>query len=94
MTTHEADRNRSRLMVAVGTLAALVLGGVLLFGVYGKALDPDGFTKHMETNGIVVPGLDLDLTFGLPPRFSWRCSRSPETLIGAAGVFNVRRLWS
>lgn len=93
MTTHEADRNRSRPMVAVGTLAAFVLGGVLLFGVYGKALDPDGFTKHMETNGIVVPGLDLDLTFGLPPRFMALFTLFLETLIGALLLFNVRRLW-
>ncbi len=84
---------RRPLFVAIGVFAAFVVGAVLLYGVYGKALNPDAWVRHVEDQGIVVPLLRLDLTFGLPSDVFAVLAIFVEGLVGLLLVFSVRRLW-
>lgn len=68
----------------LGTLGALVLGGVLLFSAWAKALDPLGFARQIETEG-------LDFLFSA--RAVAFLALALEIALGAALVLGMRRLW-
>jgi uncharacterized membrane protein YphA (DoxX/SURF4 family) len=69
----------------VGTLAAFVLGAVLLVAVYAKALDPAGFAEQIRTEGLFA-GL-------IPASVAALIALGIEAALGLALVLNVRRLW-
>ena len=76
---------------AIGTLAGLVVGGVLLFSVYGKALDPEGFAAHLAAQDLTVAGVDL--TLGIEPLHLAWATLVVEAFLGVLLVLGVRRLW-
>lgn len=69
---------------ALGTLGGVVLGGVLLFGAWAKALDPMAFAEQIRLEG---------LDFLLPAVAVAFVALALETGLGTALLFGVRRLW-
>ena len=69
---------------AVGTLAALFLGGVFLAAVWGKMFDPTAFAEV-----IAVEGLD----FWIDAKTFAYLALGVEAAIGLALAFNMRQLW-
>jgi methylamine utilization protein MauE len=73
-----------RLGRAIGTLGGCVLGGILLFAVWGKALDPAAFAEQIHADG-----LDRLLPAGVLALLALAL----EAGIGLALLLAVRRLW-
>jgi hypothetical protein len=69
---------------ALGTAAAVVLGGVFLFAAYAKAIDPEAFAEQIRAEG---------LTLGLPVAALALAGLALEAGLGTALVLAVRRLW-
>lgn len=68
----------------LGVLGAVVLGAVLLFGAWAKALDPVAFAEQIHQQGLdVVLSARVVATFAI----------LLEVGLGMALVLNVRRLW-
>jgi uncharacterized membrane protein YphA (DoxX/SURF4 family) len=68
----------------VGTVAGLVLGAVLLFAVWAKALDPSAFAEQIRAEG---------LDFLLSAQTVALIALALEAGLGLALLFGVRRLW-
>jgi uncharacterized membrane protein YphA (DoxX/SURF4 family) len=68
----------------IGTFAGAFLGGVLLFAVWAKALDPAGFAEQIR-----VEGLD----FALPAQGVALIALTLETGLGLALLLGLRRSW-
>ncbi len=68
----------------VGTIAGAFLGAVLLFAVYGKAIDPAGFEEQIHGEG-------LDFLF--PASMVVFIALGLEAGVGAALLMGVRTLW-
>src|SRR5215213_5847386 len=68
----------------VGTIAGLVLGAVLLFAVWAKALDPSSFAEQIRTEG---------LDFLLSAQAMALVALALEAGLGLALLLGVRRLW-
>ncbi len=68
----------------VGTFAGAFLGGVLLFAVWAKVLDPMGFAEQIRLEG---------LDFALPAQAVALIALALETGLGLALLLGVRRNW-
>lgn len=68
----------------LGRLGALVLGAVLLFAGWAKALDPGSFAELIEQEG-------LDIVFS-PVVWAWIMIVA-EAVLGVALILGLRRLW-
>lgn len=68
----------------IGTVGALVLGGVLLFATWAKVLDPEAFLAQIRAEGL--DGL-------LPARVVAWIALALEAGLGVALLTNLRRLW-
>jgi len=68
----------------VGTVAGLVLGAVLLFAVWAKALDPSAFAEQIRMEG---------LDFLLSAQAVALVALALEAGLGLALLLGVRRLW-
>jgi hypothetical protein len=68
----------------VGTFAGAVLGGVLLFAAWAKAIDPAAFADQIHTQG---------LDFLLPARAIALAALALETGLGLALLLGVRKTW-
>ena len=69
----------------LGTVGAFVLGSVLLFAAWAKAVDPVAFAGLIETEG-----LDIGLSAS-----TWSLSMIvAEVALGLALVLGLRRLWA
>jgi uncharacterized membrane protein YphA (DoxX/SURF4 family) len=68
----------------VGTVAAFFLGGVLLFAVYAKVLDPNAFVEQIRTEGL--------FTRFLSPSTAALIALAIEGVLGLALVLGIRRL--
>jgi uncharacterized membrane protein YphA (DoxX/SURF4 family) len=91
MDTPQPTVRRPWVRIVVGTVAAFVVGAVLLFSVYGKSLDPEGFAQHLDQQDLAVFGVDL--TFGQDPLHLAWATLAVEALLGVLLVLGVRRLW-
>lgn len=68
----------------IGTFAGAFLGGVLLFAVYAKALDPAGFIEQIHAEG---------LDFALPAQAVALIALALEAGLGLALLLGLRRSW-
>jgi uncharacterized membrane protein YphA (DoxX/SURF4 family) len=68
----------------LGIVGGLVLGGVLLFAAWAKALDPSSFAEQIRAEG---------LDFALPAATVALLALALEVGLGAALVLGIRRLW-
>jgi|SRR6185295_2341847 len=68
----------------VGTGAGVLLGGVLLFAVWAKALDPAAFAEQIHAEG---------LDFALPARVVALIALALEAGLGFALLLGLRRSW-
>jgi uncharacterized membrane protein YphA (DoxX/SURF4 family) len=68
----------------VGTFAGAFLGGVLLFAVWAKAIDPAAFVDQIHTQG---------LDFLLPARAVALIALALEAGLGLALLLGLRRSW-
>ena len=80
----ETPRIPSRALWWVGTFAGAFLGGVLLFAVWAKALDPSAFADQIR-----LEKLDLFL----PAQAIALIALALETGLGLALLLGVRRKW-
>lgn len=69
---------------AVGTIAGVALGSVLLVGAFAKAVDPRAFAEQIELEG---------LDFALPAAVVVYLALALEAGLGWLLVSGVRRLW-
>lgn len=68
----------------LGAAGALVLGGVLLFASYAKAIDPEAFAEQIVAEGLSPASLSFAVAlFAL----------ALEIGLGSALVLGIRRLW-
>lgn len=70
-------------MVIVGTAAGVFLGVIFVVGLYGKALDPEGFVETIQREG---------LDFLLPASWIAAIALFLEAFLGFALVFGLRRM--
>ena len=68
----------------VGTIAAVLLGAIILYAVYGKSIDPAAFTEQIAHEG---------LDFALPANAMMFVALGIEAILGVLLLLNVRRLW-
>lgn len=68
----------------LGVAGAIVLGGVLLFASYAKAMDPEAFAEQIVAEGIAP----LSLSFAAA-----LVALALEVGLGAALLLGIRRLW-
>lgn len=82
MTTQPAEPPRWRAWI--GTAAGVILGAVLLFAAWAKALDPASFAELIESEGLAI-GLSAS---------AWSLVMIvAEVALGLALVLGLRRLW-
>ncbi|MDJ0522528.1 MAG: hypothetical protein QNJ90_10715 [Planctomycetota bacterium] len=73
----------SNWMVIVGTAAGVFLGVIFIVGLYGKALDPEGFVETIQGEG---------LDFLLPASWVAAIALFLEAILGFALVMGLRRM--
>jgi uncharacterized membrane protein YphA (DoxX/SURF4 family) len=68
----------------IGTIGAIVLGGVFLFATWGKVLDPEAFAGQIRAEGLEI---------GFPAQTIAWIVLALEAGLGVAMLLNIRRLW-
>lgn len=85
MAQPEAARASSRPLLGwLGMLGGVFLGGVLLFAVWAKALDPGAFAEQIHAEG---------LDFALSARAVALIALALEAGLGLALLTGLRRMW-
>ena len=79
-----AVRSPRPILWWIGTFCGAVLGGVLLFAVWAKAIDPSSFAEQIHTQ---------KLDFLLPSSGIALIALALETALGLALLLGVRKLW-
>jgi hypothetical protein len=83
-TQTAAMRSPRPILWWIGTFCGAVLGGVLLFAVWAKAIDPASFAEQIHTQ---------KLDFLLPASGIALIALALETALGLALLLGVRKLW-
>lgn len=76
------DDTRSRAATVVGTVSAVLLGLVLIFSAWAKALDPEGFAQLIVERGLMPASLAFWAGLGVI---------AFEAALGVSLVANLRR---